>query len=441
MITLTRAEAKRALREAFPEKRYELMDELSRGAQGAVWRVGNTDKPTPVVVKMTPIDPPTGLELDEALRRQYQVIAERNAVREAEVLKHFSASALFPTLYDARVWMGSNGEKISLLLEEELMPMLPTAYDAAGMTPEELVVRLGHTGCKAIQALADARYTYRDIKVKNTMLRYVKEAKDSWQVVFCDLGAAKQFDAAYSEESIIIGSPGHIAPERLRGGVVIAPRADVYSLGIMLLEVASGESFCIENREEAQEEIQQRIKALREQNPACNALYDLIQKMVHPNQFFRIGPAACEREWAKLLPKMGSDPEWLRSTARRALAGVQRGKKAEANHFMEKLPETDKRRFLLQAVLCQGGAARLQALRRAAVLGSPAACYYVAVALLNGDGISRDSALAMDYLKVAVDAGYPPACDLRKELQPGGTMKIPGTASSRIQYLLDEIAE
>ena len=106
------------------------------------------------------------------------------------------------------------------------------------------------------------------------MLRYVKEAKDSWQVVFCDLGAAKQFDAAYSEESIIIGSPGHIAPERLRGGVVIAPRADVYSLGIMLLEVASGESFCIENREEAQEEIQQRIKALREQNPACNALYD-----------------------------------------------------------------------------------------------------------------------------------------------------------------------
>ena len=38
MITLTRAEAKRALREAFPEKRYELMDELSRGAQGAVWR-------------------------------------------------------------------------------------------------------------------------------------------------------------------------------------------------------------------------------------------------------------------------------------------------------------------------------------------------------------------------------------------------------------------
>lgn len=83
----------------------------------------------------------------------------------------------------------------------------------------------------------------------------------------------------------------------------------------------------------------------------------------------------------------------------------------------------------------------MQALRRAAVLGSPAACYYVAVALLNGDGISRDSALAMDYLKVAVDAGYPPACDLRKELQPGGTMKIPGTASSRIQYLLDEIAE
>lgn len=321
MITLTRAEAKRALREAFPEKRYELMDELSRGAQGAVWRVGNTDKPTPVVVKMTPIDPPTGLELDEALRRQYQVIAERNAVREAEALKHFSASALFPTLYDARVWMGSNGEKISLLLEEELMPMLPTAYDAAGMTPEELVVRLGHTGCKAIQALADARYTYRDIKVKNTMLRYVKEAKDSWQVVFCDLGAAKQFDAAYSEESIIIGSPGHIAPERLRGGVVIAPRADVYSLGIMLLEVASGESFCIENREEAQEEIQQRIKALREQNPACNALYDLIQKMVHPNQFFRIGPAACEREWAKLLPKMGSDPEWLRSTAGGRLRG------------------------------------------------------------------------------------------------------------------------
>ena len=97
--------------------------------------------------------------------------------------------------------------------------------------------------------------------------------------------------------------------------------------------------------------------------------------------------------------------------------------------------------FLLQAVLCQGGAARLQALRRAAVLGSPAACYYVAVALLNGDGISRDSALAMDYLKVAVDAGDPPAWDLRKELQPGGTMKIPGTASSRIQYLLDEIAE
>lgn len=440
MITLTRAEAKRALREAFPEKRYELMDELSRGAQGAVWRVGNTDKPTPVVVKMTPIDPPAGLELDEALRRQYQVIAERNAVREAEALKYFSASPFFPTLFDARLWVGSNGEKVYLVLEEELMPLLPTAYDAAGMSPEELLVRLGHTGSKAIQALADKRYTYRDIKVKNTMLRYVKGAEDPWQVVFCDLGAVKRYDAAYSEESIIIGSPGHIAPERLRGGVVLAPRADVYSLGIMLLEVASGESLCIENSEEAQCEIQQRIKALREQNPACNALYDLIQKMTRENQFRRIGPAACEKEWAKLLPKMGSDPEWLRSTARRALAAVQRGNKGEANHFMEKLPETDTRRFMLQAALAEDGAARLQALRRAAVLGSPAACYYVAVALLNGDGVSRDPALAMDYLKVAVDADYPPACDLRKELQPGGTMKIPGTASRRIQYFLDEIA-
>lgn len=440
MITLTRAEAKRALREAFSEKRYELMDELSRGAQGAVWRVGNTDKPTPVVVKMTPIDPPTGLELDEALRRQYQVIAERNAVREAEALKYFSASPFFPTLFDARLWVGSNGEKVYLVLEEELMPLLPTAYDAAGMSPEELLVRLGHTGSEAIQALADKRYTYRDIKVKNTMLRYVKGAEDPWQVVFCDLGAVKRYNAAYSEESIIIGSPGHIAPERLRGGVVLAPRADVYSLGIMLLEVASGESLCIENSEEAQCEIQQRIKALREQNPACNALYDLIQKMTRENQFRRIGPAACEKEWAKLLPKMGSDPEWLRSTARRALAAVQRGNKGEANHFMEKLPETDTRRFLLQAALAEDCAARLQALRRAAVLGSPAACYYVAVALLNGDGVSRDSALAMDYLKVAVDAGYPPACDLRKELQPGGTMKIPGTASRRIQYFLDEIA-
>lgn len=427
MRHLTDQQAAYVLHEAFPDRSYELADYLGGGGQGSVWVLRNTSQPA--VCKMIAIDPPPEVHLDNAGAAHYREIMLRNAKRELEHLKKFSSSRYFPTLLDARVYMPENASKtgqVYIFIEEQLTP-LEQASAEMGLSAQKLAVQVGYTISCAIQFLETSHCEYRDIKQPNLLVR--KNNDGTFEIVLADLGASKE--VVPGQAQTIIGSPGHLPPERLHHKLCIPGKGDVYSLGITVLELFTGKYLYIADENELNREIDHCLALVKTQS---DALYSLLLKMLRKNPVLRISAAQAAKAFQKLLTT--TDPEQLRSDA---LVAFQRGELDEAKRLAERLPSTDSRRYLLLALITSESDERFKNLRCASRLGSPSACYYLGIALLIGEYLPCDTPLAISYLTCAAKACYMPAIHLLQSLRTGETIRE-DSPTTRLAYLMKEIS-
>lgn len=430
MRHLTDQQAAFVLHETFPDRQYELGEYLGGGGQGSVWALKGANQLA--VCKMLPLDPSAEMQLDSDGAARYRAIMRCNASRELEHLKKFSSSRYFPTLLDARVYMPENASKtgqVYIFIEEQLLP-LERASTEMGLSAQELAIRVGYTISCAIQFLEANHCEYRDIKRPNLLIR--ENNDNTFEIVLADLGASKEMVPGQAET--VIGSPGHIPPERLQKKMCIPGKGDVYSLAVTVLEIFTGKYLYIADEAELNCAINQCLSLVKNQNKALHAL---LQKMLRENPFLRISATQAAKAFQKMLPT--TDPEQLRSDARRALAAFQRGELDEAKRLAEQLPRTDSRRYILLSLITSEPNERLQNLRCAAQLGSPSACYYLGIALLSGEYLPCDTPLAISYLTCAAKACYIPAVHLLQSLSTGETIRE-DSPTTRIAYLMKEIS-
>ena len=89
---------------------------------------------------------------------------------------------------------------------------------------------------RALSVVHAAGFLHRDLKPPNVMLR------DNDDIVLIDFGLA--YDVSHSLRSthtgVLRGSPFYMSPEQALGEE-LSPRADLYSLGVMLYEMLTGE--------------------------------------------------------------------------------------------------------------------------------------------------------------------------------------------------------
>ncbi len=198
-----------------PLERYELTSLLGRGATTEVHRAHDRTLDRQVAVKVF------AAHLDPA--------AEHRFDHEARALARLSHSGLV-SIFD----IGTVAARPYLVMQ--LVDGDSLAYRLiAGPMPVEDVVRMGAVLSDAL-AHAHARgVVHRDVKPSNILL----DTDD--QPYLTDFGIALLTGTSrLTSTNEILGTPAYLAPEQITGSDV-GPLADIYSLGLVLLECATGE--------------------------------------------------------------------------------------------------------------------------------------------------------------------------------------------------------
>ncbi|HVV82032.1 MAG TPA: protein kinase, partial [Kofleriaceae bacterium] len=120
-------------------------------------------------------------------------------------------------------------------LTMELIDGQPLTRELGGPLPWAKLQSYATQICSGLAAAHKAGVVHRDLKPDNVLIE-----RGTDRVVITDFGIARSGDdESVTQVGVVIGTPRYMAPEQLAGTDVDA-RADIFSLGVMLFEMASG---------------------------------------------------------------------------------------------------------------------------------------------------------------------------------------------------------
>ncbi|MGH7742119.1 MAG: serine/threonine-protein kinase, partial [Candidatus Eiseniibacteriota bacterium] len=192
--------------------RYELREELGRGAFGAVFRAHDSVLKRDVAIKM--ID--SGVLDDEARAR---LLREAQA---AAALNHPHIVAI----YDSGEDRGRPFLVMELVTGGNLRETGPLSLTQLRDIAIELCDALAHAHAHGV--------VHRDLKPENVLIAEGPSAK------LTDLGIAfSTRSTRLTSDGTILGTASYLAPEQALG-IEVDGRTDLYALGVMLYERAAG---------------------------------------------------------------------------------------------------------------------------------------------------------------------------------------------------------
>ena len=202
--------------------RYEISGELGRGAMGVVYHA--TD---PVIGRAVAVKTLLLSEEGTGLTRAELLAKFQTEARAAGLLTHPNIVVIF----DA----GEEDGLFFITMELVEGKSLQNLLDAGQMFPLPRILRIMEQTCSALQFAHDRNIVHRDIKPANLMLT----ADDTVKVT--DFGTAKilQFGTV-QQTAHVVGTPSYMSPEQIKGKVVDG-RSDIFSLGVVLYEMVTGE--------------------------------------------------------------------------------------------------------------------------------------------------------------------------------------------------------
>jgi serine/threonine protein kinase/Tfp pilus assembly protein PilF len=108
-----------------------------------------------------------------------------------------------------------------------------------GSLPIERTARLLDQICGAVEHAHSKNVVHRDLKPGNIMLVADENGEETIRIL--DFGIAKVLDATLGTNTQVAGTYYYTSPEQLTKGAAIDRRADIYSLGIVLYQMLTGE--------------------------------------------------------------------------------------------------------------------------------------------------------------------------------------------------------
>jgi len=201
--------------------RYKVLKELGRGAMGLVYLGKDPTIQRFVAIKTMQLDQ---INHDDKLQD-----VKARFFREAESTGRLSHPNIV-TIYDA-------GEENDLgYIAMELIEGTPLKQWARkpNLLPVNEVLLTVATVADALDYAHQQGVVHRDIKPANIMLTKDRVVK------VMDFGIAKMASSSKTETNIVMGTPTYMSPEQIAGKKVDG-RSDIFSLGIVLFELLTGQ--------------------------------------------------------------------------------------------------------------------------------------------------------------------------------------------------------
>jgi WD40 repeat protein/tRNA A-37 threonylcarbamoyl transferase component Bud32 len=219
-----------------PERfgKFEVIDVVGHGAFGTVYKARDPELDRVVALKV-----PRAGNLASAQDLKRFLREARSVAR----LRHPSIVSVHEVgTNDAVPFLVSDFVE-GVTLADWLSAHRPTFTHAA-----RLIARLAD----ALQYAHDHGVVHRDVKPTNVMLELVRggagngkgDAASTYQVRLMDFGLAKRDagEVTVTMDGQVLGTPAYMSPEQAKGeGHSVDGRADVYSLGVILYQLLTGE--------------------------------------------------------------------------------------------------------------------------------------------------------------------------------------------------------
>ena len=221
---------------------WQIRDLLGEGSNGksAVFRLEHSDTPgIESALKVVGLIEEKGklTELSPARREDYERAREkryREAEKEVMLMDSLRGSPNVVDYMDHGYadWQDETGFGRDMLIRMELLRDLRSEMVKGRLFDEAEIRRLGTQICAALELCHKKGILHRDIKPENIFLN----RDDAYKLG--DFGVSRIVSSSGSSASTGIGTPQYWAPEQISGKYDF--RVDIYSLGLVLYELANG---------------------------------------------------------------------------------------------------------------------------------------------------------------------------------------------------------
>ncbi|NUO48006.1 MAG: protein kinase, partial [Polyangiaceae bacterium] len=199
--------------------RFEILNEAGAGGMGIVYRAKDRETGREVALKVL------GLGAShERFAREAEVLGRLDHPAIVDYVAHGKVADGDPWL--AMEWL--EGVSLSARLRQDPPLSLREA------------VAIGRQTADALAAAHDKGVIHRDLKPSNLFL----VGGDALKVKVLDFGVARipteRDGAELTETGQVLGTPGYMSPEQVRGAKDVDGRADLFSLGCVLYRMLAG---------------------------------------------------------------------------------------------------------------------------------------------------------------------------------------------------------
>ena len=201
--------------------RYEVLGELGQGAMGIVYKARDPLIDRVVAIKTINL----GLALDE--KEEY----EGRFYQEAKAAGRLNHPNIV-TIYD----VGKSGDVAYIAMEFLQGRELRDIMNDGGLLPVDQVLDIVAQVAQGLAYAHEHGIVHRDVKPSNIMVVRDGHAK------ITDFGIARMASSAVrTQTGMVLGSPKYMSPEQVMGKE-IDQRSDIFSLGVMLYEMLTGQA-------------------------------------------------------------------------------------------------------------------------------------------------------------------------------------------------------